>query len=63
MIVIKIYRVPVKLDEHRAIYAKYITTRTALDRIPRDQKTFLRKELRGHVLDKYAEKMTLSIGT
>lgn len=59
---LKTYRVPVKLDEHsyRAIYAArvYNHYERPLDRIPRDQKTFLRKELRGHVLDKYAEKMT-----
>ena len=59
---------PVKLDEHsyRAIYAArvYKHYERPLERIPRDQKTFLRKELRGHVLDKYAEKMnSQAIGT
>ncbi len=48
---------PVKVRYIKAVYAArvYNHYERLLDRIPRDQKIFLRKELRGHVLDKYAE--------
>lgn len=53
------HRVPTKLDEHeyRAEYANrvYIRYERDLDMLPRHEKTYLRKELKGHVLDKYAE--------
>lgn len=56
---VQTYAVPKKLDEHshRAEYARRVYKhyeRNVLD-LPRKQKTFLRKELRGHILDKFAE--------
>lgn len=56
---VQTYSVPKKLDEHahRAEYARRVYKhyeRNVLD-LPRKQKTFLRKSLRGHVLDKFAE--------
>lgn len=53
------YRVPTKLDEHahRAEYAKrvYLHYERDLSKLKRKDKVFLRKELRGNVLDFYAE--------
>lgn len=53
------HRVPKNLDEHsrRAEYAKrvYLHYERDLDRLPRKEKTFLRKEYAGYVLDKFAE--------
>ncbi|WP_170237770.1 hypothetical protein [Streptococcus hyovaginalis] len=53
------YRVPKKLDEHahRAEYAKrvYLHYERDLNKLNRKEKTYLRKELRGYVLDKQAE--------
>lgn len=59
---VQTYAVPKKLDEHahRAEYARRVYKhyeRNVLD-LPRKQKTFLRKELRGHILDKFAELKT-----
>lgn len=59
---VQTYAVPKKLDEHahRAEYARRVYKhyeRNVLD-LPRKQKTFLRKDLRGHVLDKFAELKT-----
>lgn len=59
---VQTYSVPKKLDEHshRAEYARRVYKhyeRNVLD-LPRKQKTFLRKDLRGHVLDKFAELKT-----
>lgn len=59
---VQTYAVPKKLDEHahRAEYARRVYKhyeRNVLD-LPRNQKTFLRKSLRGHVLDKFAELKT-----
>lgn len=59
---VQTYAVPKKLDEHahRAEYARRVYKhyeRNILD-LPRKQKTFLRKDLRGHVLDKFAELKT-----
>lgn len=56
------YAVPKNLDEHshRAEYARRVYKhyeRNILD-LPRKQKTFLRKDLRGHILDKFAELKT-----
>lgn len=56
---VQTYAVPKKLDEHshRAEYARRVYKhyeRNVLE-LPRQQKTFLRKDLRGHVLDKFAE--------
>ena len=59
---VQTYAVPKNLDEHshRAEYARRVYKhyeRNILD-LPRKQKTFLRKDLRGHVLDKFAELKT-----
>lgn len=59
---VQTYAVPKNLDEHshRAEYARRVYKhyeRNVLD-LPRKQKTFLRKELRGHILDKFAELKT-----
>lgn len=59
---VQTYSVPKNLDEHshRAEYARRVYKhyeRNVLD-LPRKQKTFLRKDLRGHVLDKFAELKT-----
>lgn len=59
---VQTYAVPKKLDEHahRAEYARRVYKhyeRNVLD-LPRKQKTFLRKDLRGHILDKFAELKT-----
>ena len=59
---VQTYSVPKNLDEHshRAEYARRVYKhyeRNILD-LPRKQKTFLRKDLRGHVLDKFAELKT-----
>lgn len=59
---VQTYAVLKKLDEHahRAEYARRVYKhyeRNVLD-LPRKQKTFLRKDLRGHVLDKFAELKT-----
>ena len=56
---VQTYAVPKRLDEHshRAEYARRVYKhyeRNVLD-LPRKQKTFLRKDLRGHILDKFAE--------
>ena len=56
---VQTYAVPKKLDEHssRAEYAKrvYLLNERDVTVLPKSQKTFLRKELKGHVLDKRAE--------
>ncbi|MGT2755534.1 hypothetical protein [Streptococcus ovis] len=53
------YRVPGNLDQHahRAEYAKrvYLHYERKLDELSHEEKTFLRKELKGSVLDKFAE--------
>ena len=59
---VQTYSVPKKLDEHshRAEYARRVYKhyeRNILE-LPRKQKTFLRKDLRGHILDKFAELKT-----
>lgn len=59
---VQTYSVPKNLDEHshRAEYARRVYKhyeRNVLD-LPRKQKTFLRKDLRGHILDKFAELKT-----
>lgn len=61
------YRVPTKLDEHahRAEYAKrvYLHYERDLSKLKRKEKTYLRKELRGYVLDKQAElKASIALG-
>lgn len=56
---VQTYAVPKKLDEHssRAEYAKrvYLLNERDVTVLPKSQKTFLRKDLKGHVLDKMAE--------
>ena len=57
---VQTYAVPKKLDEHsaRAEYAKrvYLMYERDVTVLPKSQKTFLRKDLKGHVLDKTAER-------
>jgi len=56
------HRVPKKLDEHehRAEYAKrvYLHYERELEKLPEQKKTRLRKELKGQILDKFAELKT-----
>lgn len=56
---VQTYAVPKKLDEHsaRAEYAKrvYLMNERDVTVLPKSQKTFLRKDLKGNVLDKMAE--------
>ena len=56
---------PKKLDQHsaRAEYAKrvYLMNERDVTVLPKTQKTFLRKDLKGHVLDKMAERITSKV--
>ena len=62
---VQTYAVPKKLDQHsaRAEYARrvYKLYERDVTVLPKTQKTFLRKDLKGHVLDKMAERITSKV--